>query len=63
MRTSCVVVSAGLVPDSRDYVQIDLTVSGSSTYQLFGAHREHLQERLLEGFRIELPEGEPFEDD
>jgi hypothetical protein len=53
----------GLVPDARDYVQVDLSVPGSTSFQLFGAHRQHLQDRMLSGFVIELPEGGQFEDD
>ena len=44
----------GVDTDSPDYVQLELRIDGTGARQFFGAHREHLQERLARGFTIEL---------
>jgi hypothetical protein len=44
----------GLVPSLDEYVELRLRVAGSPARQFFGAHRDHLTDRLAPGFRLEL---------
>lgn len=54
----------GEEPEDEEYIEIRLTVAGDGrSFQLFGAHRSHMQASLASGFEIELPEPGPFEDD
>jgi hypothetical protein len=57
----CCFCGGDTAPD--DYIQLELGVAGSETFQQFGAHRAHLQNALAPGFKIHLPEPVDYEDD
>ncbi|GIG55882.1 hypothetical protein Lfu02_02540 [Longispora fulva] len=52
-RLRCCICGGG-TEDSPRYIEIEVTVADGDDRQLFGAHADHFESVLAQGFRLEI---------